>query len=67
MAAFLLDPDDRPSSYPHLLARFSIPVPGKVCAEKYTQFFMQPQSKFEKMLEIVLISLDNQIKPYTIG
>ena len=46
VAAFLLDPDDLPSSYPHLLARFSIPVPGKVCKEKYMQ---------------LLISLDKQI------
>ena len=60
VAAFLLDPDDLPSSYPHLLARFSIPIPGKVCTKKYMQLFMQPQSRFEKMLGIVLISLDKQ-------
>ena len=42
VAAFLLDPDDLPSSYPHLLARFSIPVPGKVCKEKYMQLLTQP-------------------------
>lgn len=35
LAAFLLAPDDLPLSYPHLLAQFSILIPGKVYKEQY--------------------------------